>query len=599
MISRFFPTLKKLRALFGRKQKISFCILLSTLLFGAFLETLGVGAVPAFVSVFAFPETVMKHAALKPVLDYFNLRSSKNLLLYASISLIIIFILKNIYLCITYYLLATFAKNRQVDLGRRLFTAYMYAPYTFHLQRDTSELLRNINAETQRIVNGIITPLLTIIMQGLVLLCITALLLAVQPVITVAAAALLGTACIIFLKTLHKRISRRGMQAQEERKASIQAVRKGLGAIKAIHVAHCHEFFIRVFVRSRREMTSAEAFKQVAQKATQPFLESITITGMLTLTILLVLLGKDIQAIAPILALFGAAFMRLKSCLNQIVSSVTNFRYNAVSINPVYDDLSHYASKKPSQSSSSIASRHVDFKEKITLENVCYTYPGASAEALTDINLVIPKRSTVAFVGPTGSGKTTLVDVIMGLLTPNRGDIAVDAKSIFDNLALWQTCIGYVPQSIYLMNDTIKHNVALGIDDNEIDEKRFKRAAAIAQLEEFIDKLPQRENTNIGEHGVRLSGGQRQRIGIARALYHDPEVLIMDEATSALDNNTERNVIEAVSETAGKTIIMIAHRLSTVLNCDRLYFMKDGRIEDSGTYAELYQKNADFLQLAK
>jgi ATP-binding cassette subfamily C protein len=253
--------------------------------------------------------------------------------------------------------------------------------------------------------------------------------------------------------------------------------------------------------------------------------------------------------------------------------------------------------KEHAQTPSAKAFSAFGFKENIVLQHIHFRYPESSAEALKDIHIVIPKGSTIAFVGPTGSGKTTIVDVIMGLLVPDKGDVTVDKKTIFNNLGAWQTCIGYVPQFIYLMNDTIKHNVAFGVEDKKIDEERFQRAAAIAQLDEFIDRLPQRENTNIGEHGVRLSGGQRQRIGIARALYHDPDVLIMDEATSALDNNTERKVIEAVSKTSGKTIIMIAHRLSSVLNCDCLYFLKDGRIHDKGTYADLYQKNADFLQM--
>lgn len=590
-------SIKRLALLFSRKNRFGFLALLCLMFIGAMLETVGVGAIPVFVSVIALPDQVLKYPFLKPILSCFDLSTPKQLLVYAGIGLILVFAVKNAYISFVYYLQARFTKNRQIDLGRRLFSLYIHAPYPFHLNRDSSELLRNVNQEVQRTINGILTPFQAIIMQGLVLLCVSALLLATEPVITVFAGIVLGGASSLFLKGLHARTKRKGREAQMERQQSLQAINQGLGGIKEVLVSGNSRYFINRYIKSIQKMTSADAFRQVAEKISQPFLECIIVLGILAVAFALLFMGRPVETIAPTLALFGAALIRLKSCANTIVASFTNLRYNAVAIHPIWTDI-NALQKENSLETGPVNAKKL--REGIVLENVKYRYPGSDRWAVKDIDLSIGPGRSIALVGPTGSGKTTLVDILLGLLKPETGRILADNRDIFENLSAWHSRIGYIPQNIYLLNDSIKNNIAFGVADAEINHQKLEKALQSAQLSTFVSELPQGVDTVVGERGVRISGGQRQRIGIARALYDNPEILIMDEATSALDNTTEEMLVRAIEAMKkNRTIIMIAHRLSTIKNCDRLYFMENGKITASGKYPELVSNCDAFRQMAK
>jgi ABC-type multidrug transport system fused ATPase/permease subunit len=589
--------LKKLNSLFCRKNKIGFFVLLCLMFIGALLETIGVGAIPAFVSVLAFPEQILQYPFLKPLFKHFDLTTSKQLLIYSGIALLIVFIIKNIFISFVYYLQARFTKNRQNDLSHRLFALYVNAPYSFHLNRDSSELLRNVSQETQRVINGILNQLQTIIMQGLILISIAILLLSTEPVVTIFAGTILGLSSGLFLKVLHAKTKREGQAAQKERQVSIQVINQGLGGIKEVLVSGNNSYFTNKFLTSIRRITAADAFILVAEKTSQPFLECIIVLGILAIAGILLFMERSIESIAPTLALFGAALIRLKSCMIMIVSSFTALRYNAVAIDPIWEDL-NTISEPINTYSSPPAPNKLD--TGIKFDKVQYTYPGSDKPTIKNINLSIPRAGSIALVGPTGSGKTTLVDLLLGLLKPDEGAILEDGVDINTTLTKWHRKIGYIPQFIYLLNDTIKNNIAFGLEDSDINEKKLQEALRTAQLENFISTLPDNIETIVGERGIRLSGGQRQRIGIARALYNNPEILLMDEATSALDNTTERLLVQALEKLKqDHTIIMIAHRLSTIKNCDALYFMKDGNIIASGNYEELLSKCDDFRKMVK
>ncbi len=589
--------LKRLTSLFNRKNKIGFFILICFMFLGAMLETIGVGAIPVFVSVIALPDQILKYPLLKPFLECFDLTTSKQLLIYTGLALFVVFVIKNIYISFVYYFQARFVKNRQVDLSHRLFALYMNAPYSFHLKHDSSELLRNVNLETQRVINGILNPLQTIIMQGLVLTCVSVLLLVTEPVITVFAGILLGTSSGLFLKTLHAKTKKKGQEAQRERQVSIKAINQGLGGIREVLVSGNSNYFIKKFLKSIRRMAKADAFKEVTEKLSQPFLECVIVFGILAVAFTLLFMGRSIESIAPTLALFGAALIRLKSCLNMIVSSLTNLRYNSVAINPIWNDINNLKITAEKNRGSSEISL---LKNGIEIINTDYQYPESDRPAIKDITLTIPKAGSIALVGPSGSGKTTLADILLGLLKPGKGSIKADGVDIYDNITEWHQRIGYIPQFIYLLNDTIKNNIAFGLEDSGIDNEKLITAIKTAQLDDFISTLSEGIETVVGERGIRLSGGQRQRIGIARALYNNPEILVMDEATSALDNTTEDLLIKAIEKLKGaRTLIMIAHRLSTIKNCDRLYFMKDGNLVASGSYEELFSKCDEFRKMAK
>jgi ABC-type multidrug transport system fused ATPase/permease subunit len=590
-------TLKKLASLFSRKNKIGFFVLLCFMFLGAILETIGVGAIPAFVSVIAFPDQILKYPLLNPLLKYFDLTTPKQLLIYAGLALLVVFVIKNLYISFVYYLQARFTKNRQVDLSHRLFALYVNAPYSFHLKHDGSELLRNVSLETQKAISGILVPLQTIVMQGLVLVSIFILLVITEPVITIFAGLILGSASGLFLKTLNANIRKKGREAQKERQGSIQVINQGLGGIKEVLISGKSSYFTNRFLKSIRRMTAADAFWQVSEKLSQPFLECIIVFGILSVAFMLLYMGRSIESIAPTLALFGAALIRLKSCLNMIVASLTNIRYNSVSINPIWNDINKLTKAASPPGTSAITSR---LKNSIEINAVQYSYPESDKPAIKNICLSIPRAGSIALVGSTGSGKTTLVDTLLGLLKPQKGTILADGIDIHDHLTEWHQRIGYIPQFIYLLNDSIKNNVAFGLENSEIDKEKLDSAIRTAQLDAFISSLPRGVETVVGERGVRLSGGQRQSIGIARALYNNPEILIMDEATSSLDNTTEDLLTQALEQLKGdRTIIIIAHRLSTVKNCDKLYFMKDGDIIASGNYQELFSTCYEFRKMAK
>ncbi|MEX2670970.1 MAG: ABC transporter ATP-binding protein [Phycisphaeraceae bacterium] len=594
----------KLRQLFNRREKIGFGVLLLAMIGAAALEAISIGAIPVFISLAMDPENILQHETVEPALTYLGITTARSLIIVGCATMLLIYLIKTIYNCLLIYFKARYTQNRQLKLTHRLFQAYMNAPYEFHLGRNTAELLRNTQKEVMTIVTGVLTPFLNLVLHVLMTLGIVALLLLSEPLMALVAITLMGVAGFGYQYRVRQKIKAYGQEAQHHRTLNMKAVQQGLGSLKEARILRRENFFVESLRRSLHRMMIAERYNKVISGITTPYMEFVAVGGLLTITILLVVMGRDMQIIAPTLALFAAALVRLRSGVGGIVGSVTELRYKVVSIDPVFDDLklldfpsSPYRSLKHADTPPDPAEpAHVN---DLALTNIWYRYPGASDYSLKDVTLTIPRGQAVAFVGPTGAGKTTIVDVILGLLKPERGEIRVDGRDIQHDLATWQRHVGYIPQFIYLTDDTIRRNIALGLDDKDIDEDRITQAVAAAQLTELVDRLPGKLDTIVGERGVRLSGGQRQRIGIARALYQNPDVLVMDEATSALDNATEKSVIEAVNKLKGtRTIIMIAHRLSTVSECDVLYCMKDGQIETSGSYAEIVDKNATLRAMA-
>jgi ABC-type multidrug transport system fused ATPase/permease subunit len=597
-----WASLGKLRQLFNRREKIGFGILLLAMLGSTVLETFSIGIIPVFLNLAMDPEPIIQHKLIGPILSDLGILTAQALLIWGGLALIVVFLVKTLYGFLYTYFQVRYIQNRHLRLTDRLFTAYMNAPYEFHLNRNTSELLRNVRTEANGVIYNVLSPMLSLVMQGLTVLALVGLLIAAEPLLSLAAVTLFGLAGGGYELLLKKRLRTYGQQALVQRHLIVQSVQQGLGALKEVRVLRREAYFARVLRQNLREIMLANRFSNITSGMTAPYMEFLAIAGLLGVGIALVALNRDLESIAGTLILFAAVFVRLKAGVASIVSGFTSLRFNIVSIDPVYEDLKQlerasnaHTSRKSVEQEVPLGMQHV-----LSLESVWYCYPGATVDALKDINVTISRGEAVAFVGPTGAGKTTIVDVILGLLEPQHGQVTVDGKNVYDNLAAWQRTVGYIPQFIYLTDDTIRRNVALGIEDDDIDEAQAWRAVRAAQLEQFVQTLPDGLDTIVGERGVRLSGGQRQRIGIARALYHDPDILIMDEATSALDNATEKEVMSAVNASKGeRTLVMIAHRLTTVKDCDRLYFMQNGRIESIGTYDELLETQSEFRIMAQ
>lgn len=584
-------SLRKLRALLTRRDQWRFGVLLITMVIGAVLEVVGVGAIPVFVAMVVEPERVMAHPLAARLLRSFDLSAPRELLVWGSVALLVLFTFRTIYLLLNYYVEMRMLKNRQQEFSARLFAAYMHAPYTFHLSRNTSELLRNAESETRIICEKVLRSLLIVLRQGIVVFAIVLLLLLAEPLVSLVVLVIMGGGGTGFMLLIYRKSSEYGKLEQEERQRQIQSIQEGLGTIREARMLGKENAFIRRFMRSTGRRCSLERFTQTSRRSVVPTMEYVAVVGLLLIILFLVSLGRPVESIAPTAALFAVALARLKGCLQDVIKNLANLRYNVVSVDPIYEDLLELCGDPSSNDvlTEPLLPPALPLQSEIRLKGVNYTYPGADVPALRDINLTIRRGQRIGLVGPTGSGKSTLADVLLGLLPPQSGTLRVDGQDINGHLQAWQKNLGCVPQSICLLDDSIRRNIALGEEDSNIDDKLLWEALRTAELEGVVKALPDGVDTAVGEHGVRISGGQRQRVGIARALYHDPDVLIMDEATAALDNETERAVMDALERMRKnhRTMIIIAHRLTTVKDCDRLFYLEGGQIIAEGTYAEV------------
>ena len=592
-------TLKKLFYVLPKGDVLKLFVLFMLMLVAAALEVAGIGMIPAFVAIVADPARVLSAEWLQPVINMLNISNSQDLLIWGSAALVGIFILKSVYIIVFNYFEARFIFNRRYTISYRLMRSYMQAPYTFHLQRNTAELLRNISQEINVLINNVVTNILMMGREGVVTLAILIFLFTLEPLITLLVISLSGFGAGTFILLNKKKMKEYGEEEQERRAEMIKAVNQGLGGIKEARVLNREEEFIDKFRIEAFQSTRLMAYLRFIQQIPRPVVETTAVVGMLMISVILVWEGRPMGAIISILTLFAMATVRLMPSVQQLVTMYTRLRYNIVSLDPVYNDLQELAEANVEFLKDRENDKQLQLNDSIKISNVSYCYPNSEVQALENISLTVPKGKAVGFVGSSGAGKTTIVDVILGLLESNTGNILIDGTDIQQNLSAWQKNLGYIPQSIYLADETLRSNIAFGLPKEEIDDEKVLNAIRLAQLETLIRHLPDGLDTILGENGTRLSGGQRQRVGIARALYHDPEVLVMDEATSALDNITEKQITNAIESLKGeRTLIMIAHRLSTVKNCDMLYFMEHGKIVEQGTYDDLVHSNIRFREMA-
>ena len=591
--------LPKLSYLLSAREKRNAAILFVLTWIGALLDVVGVGAIPAFVGVISMPERLLERAPVRAAYDALGMTSTDEMVMWAALALIVVFVVKNLYLTFLAYVGARYNSNRRVSISNRLFRAYLRSPYTFHLQRNTAELLRNTNSESGSIVSGVMTPLMTLAQETLTLVFVFVLLMLVEPVVTLVVFGVLGAVTVVFYRVTRTKIGEYAKESQRHRKLSVQAVNQGLGGFKDARVLGREGFFLSSYSESTAFQAEAERYKAVISALPRLFLETIAVAGMLGVSALLVAQERPLESIIPTLTLLGVAIIRLMPSFQRVSGSVNALKWGERALDAVHDDLAMLEAQEEEFRVRQQTKAPVAFEREVRFDRLSYQYPGQADHALRDVSLTIPKGASVGFVGPSGAGKTTIVDVLLGLLDPTEGRVLVDGADIEGRMAAWQRKIGYIPQTIYLTDDSVRGNVAFGMGEDETDDEAVWRALEAAQLRDMVEGLPDGLDTKVGERGVRLSGGQRQRIGIARALYHNPEVLVMDEATSALDNQTERQFVEALERLQGShTLVVIAHRLSTVRGCDTLFMLDEGRLVAEGSYDELMATSDVFRQMA-
>ncbi|MHB8110092.1 MAG: ABC transporter ATP-binding protein [Syntrophorhabdaceae bacterium] len=589
-----YKTLRELIFLFDPRTRAQFAFLFVLMLITAILESIGIGLIMPFIAVITDPSIIDRNTWLRAVKDIFGIAKPYDFLIFMGIGLVVFYILKNICLGLSSYLQLRFVFSKRSALGERLLRSYLFRPYVFHLEHNTAELLRNINVETIRVFN-FVQSFLKMCSEGCIFACIIAMLLWVNPVIVLFTVGILGIISGLFYKSVSSHLKSLGQKVQTSQKYVNQAILEGLGAIKEVKVAGCETYFPGSYYRNMMDNARANWRYSTINTVPKLALEVIAVAGVIVIILVYQIQGYDIKLLLPTLSLFAMATVKSMPSLAQIIINLQNVRFDSVAVNIIYKDMKDASLEAPVKRSSPLS-----FNSRLAISDVSYIYPDSGQAVLKEISLEIKKGHAVALAGTSGAGKTTLANLILGLLTPTRGGIYADDQNIFDDLPAWQSIIGYVPQSIFLLDASIRKNIAFGLKENEIDEQRISEAVKTARLDSFISGLPEGLDTIIGENGVRLSGGQRQRLGIARALYHEPEVLILDEATSSLDAETEKEVSNAIEAMSGKkTMIIIAHRLSTIQRCDRIYYMKNGSIAGFGTFAELSAQNQDFRLMAE
>lgn len=574
-------TFKKLLNLFDKKVKRKLITLFFMMIIAALFETVGIGVIVPFVSIVTNPKTIQEQVFLSNIYDLFGFQSTNAFIIFSVVMLLLIFIFKNLYIFIFNYVQVRITMNQQVKLSQNLFKVYLTKPYSFHLQNNTADLLRNVNNEVSKVFNWIINSGFQLFTEILVICCILILLIATAPVATITASILLGGSVLLFFRINNRKLGEVAKEQQKISSAKIKWVNQGLGASKEIKVSGKEDFFIKSYsVQSQAEAKNTVFFSML-QLAPRLFVETILVAIVLITMLVIIFQETNFTQVISTMALFAMAAFRLMPSINRVTSLVTNIRYNLPALDVIYEDLILYKDDiyKSKDKLVPFDSGEKVFKDSIQLKNLYYCYPNQKDCVIKDVSLTISIGQSVAFIGESGAGKSTLVDIILGLFCPKEGEILIDGQSLITQKDLWQQKIGYIPQSIFLSDDTIRANVAFGIDSNQINDKEVWRALEQAQLKDFVEELPDKLDTTVGEWGVRLSGGQRQRIGIARALYPNPEILFMDEATSALDNLTETEIMKAIDGLKGqKTLIIIAHRLSTIENCDVVYKISKGRL---------------------
>ena len=570
----------KLSYIFDRRDKWKLVLLMGAIVIGSFLELLAVMVFMPFIDILQDPGSIQRKWYLRWAYEQLGFHSAKSFLVMLSAGIILVYMVKNVYLILEKNYIFRFSYNTQMKLSTRLLAAYMKEPYTFHLNNNIAILQRSLYEDTSRFMQVILYAL-ELGAELAVCLALVLYLLVVSKSITIIVLGFMAVFVGIFLLVTRKYSRRLGLDNQNYEGKIFQWMNQALGGIKEIKILERESYFTDEFQKYWKKYARGLRIARTISILPKYTVEAVSMTGLLIAIIVKLLFGQaDVVYYIPQLAAFAVAAMRLLPSVGRINEHASNMLYAFPSVELIYHDLVEIEDY--------IGKRDVEKKEPdwrlqkgIQVQAVSYHYPDTEEWVLGDVNFSIKKGTTVAFIGSTGSGKTTMVDIILGLLTPQKGAVMADEINVHEKARTFHAQVGYIPQTIYLSDDTIRNNIAFGVQEENIDENAVRAAVERAQLKEFIDSLPLGLDTLVGDRGVRLSGGQRQRIGIARALYHDPEILVLDEATSALDNETESAVMEAIEHLQGmKTMLIIAHRLTTIRNVDVIYEVAGGKVQE-------------------
>ncbi len=596
-------SIKKILQILNKRERLQLLLLLLLIIITAFSQTLGVASVMPFIGLIMEPATIFENEYLLWAYETFNFADVSTFIIFAGLVMLAIILFSNAFSALTTWLKTRFSLMNNHRLSMRLLKKYLSMPYAYFLNQNSADLSKNVLGEVNHLTYSYIMPFLQLITKSLVVVFLIAMLILIEPLVSVLAMALIGGPYALIYFSLRKKLRTRGLLRFEANKKKFKAVSEAFGGIKEIKTMHVEPFFLNNYRGASLELTGHALWSSVVGQLPRYALEGIGFGAIIVFVLILFATREDAYQVIPLASLFAFAGYRLLPAVQEIFSSFSGIQFHEAVLDRIHRDITAPGpTGTPASLSNQSLPEPLPFKKQIELKSISYRYPNSGELVLSSINLSIKRNTSVGFVGPTGAGKTTLVDLILGLLLPHEGQMLIDGVPLDENNRLnWQRNLGYVPQFIYLSDDTVARNIAFGRSDQEINQEALIKAARIANIHDFItNDLPDGYDTLVGERGIRLSGGQRQRIGIARALYHDPAVLVFDEATSALDGVTEEAVLTAMESAARlKTLIIIAHRLSTVESCDVVYLIDRGRIVDQGTYSELLKTSDQFRSMAK
>lgn len=597
-----FKVIKQLFSLLTEKQLKEFYVLQVLVIIMAFTELLGIASIAPFMALVGDISILETNNIFAQLYQFSGLNNSMDFLFYAGVTVLIMLTFSTLVSMFTIWKLSIFGARIGSEIADRLYTYYMQEDWQFHASGSSAQLIKQVSTEAMRISNDIVQPLMQMNSKVVLALFISISIIIYDPVVAILGLSIFSLAYLILYRLVRKKLVSNGQKLSDVSSDRFRLMNEGFGGIKDVLLLNRSYDFIERFHNSGKIYARAHGTNVAISQVPRYFIELIAFGAMVSLVLVLIKLHSgNLGEVLPVLAVYALAAFKLLPALQQIYSSISQIKGNVAAFDAVKKDLEQsFESQKMASYIPKTDSKPISFKKAITLNNVGFSYLGKERPAVIGVNVIIPVNNVVGLVGSSGSGKSTLIDLLLGLLTPQKGSLCVDDVTITNkNKRAWQDLLGFVPQSIFLSEGSIAENIAFGLPAYEINMEQVKHAITLANLNTLVEELPDGVNTKVGERGVQLSGGQRQRIGIARALYHKAEVLIFDEATSALDGITEKIVMDAIHEFSGKkTIIMIAHRLKTVQKCDIIYLMRQGNIVDSGNYEELLEKNSEFREMA-
>lgn len=591
---------KKTLSLIAPATRMSACALAFLMVFVAGIEAVGIGLIFPLVIVIAEPEVLQKNIWAIRVFGEIGPDDYNRILIILVSALLATIILKNATLLVSFILQGHFFARNEAILARKVFMKYIYGDFQLHLTRNSADLINNVTSTTSSIYSHAMHGFVTLISESILVLFVTIFLFYVSPLVTsIAICGFLICAAVMHF-IIKDKLVYWGMSVTKIRKELLTLLTQSFHSIKEVKISGREDYLLSEFSSSRKMMALIEARMFIVGSVPRLWIETIFISSVLATILYVLIIGRPTGEFFSILAVFLAAAVRLMPSVARILMAFNTIRGGTYPVETIYNDLKLLEGPSHDDELDYQDDTQIPFNHRIKLENVSFSYPNMETTAALDINLTIKKGESIGLVGPSGAGKTTLVDLILGLIKPTSGYIRVDGQDVALNPRAWQKCLSYVPQSVYLTDLSLRQNVAFNVPDEKIDNEKIWAALKVAQLDSIVRALPDGIDTIAGDRGTRLSGGQKQRIGIARAIYNNSDVLILDEATSSLDSQAEFEVSQAIEQLSDtKTLIIIAHRLSTLRKCNRLVYINDGRVIDSGSFDELYEKNADFKNLVE